>query len=81
MTPVDANGKETGETPFTVIGRHLSEQGLDFYSKDAVPHRYLVASIPVGEAQAIEIVLDLNWCRFGQHGWYENGGKFTQVVG
>ena len=80
MTPVDEKGNETGEERFTAIGRHLSEQGFDFYSKEAIPHRFLVAALPVGEDQAVGILLDLNWCRFGQHGWYENGGKFTQVV-
>lgn len=80
MTPVDADGNETGEAKFAVIGRHLSEQGFDFYSKEAIPYRYLMASLPIGDDQFVEILLDLNWCRFGQHGWYENGGKFTQVV-
>jgi hypothetical protein len=80
MTPVDAKGKATGEPPFVVIGRHLSEQGMDFYSKEVIPYRYLVASLPIGEEQSVGMLVDLSWCRFGHHGWYENGGKFTEVV-
>jgi len=24
--------------------------------------------------------VDLAWCRFNRHGWYDNGGRFTAVV-
>jgi hypothetical protein len=80
LTPVDAKGVETGEESFVVIGRHLSEQGFDFYSKVALADRYLIASLPVGKDQWIGIQLELQWCRFGLHGWYENGGKFKQSI-
>jgi hypothetical protein len=25
-------------------------------------------------------MMDLTWCRFGRHGWYENGGRFLQIL-
>lgn len=80
MLAADAQGNVIDEKPMFVIGRHLSEKGFDFYSKDPVPHRFLIAQLPVSKEQTVGILMDLNWCRFGQHGWYENGGKFTKVL-
>jgi hypothetical protein len=80
VTPVDDRCNEIGEEPISIIGHHLSEQGFDFYSKEAIPHRFLVASFPVNQDHSTGILLQLNWCRFGHHGWYENGGKFHHVL-
>ena len=68
------------EQTITVLGKHISEQGLDFYSNEALPHRKMIASIDLGDGHWVAFELTLNWCRFGRHGWYENGGKFTKVV-
>jgi hypothetical protein len=80
VTPVDASGApETGET-FVVLGKHLSECGLDFYCQMPIPHRRVVASWECGAGRWISLLLDLTWCRSNHHGWYENGGRFLQVV-
>jgi hypothetical protein len=26
------------------------------------------------------VLVDLKWCRFTRHGWYESGGRFLQIV-
>ena len=68
------------EDTITVLGKHISEQGLDFYSNEALPHRKVTASIDLGDGHWVAMELTLNWCRFGRHGWYENGGKFTRTT-
>ena len=80
VKPADEHCHVIGEEPISIIGHHLSEQGFDFFSKEAIPHRYLIVSFPIGENQTAELLLNLNWCRFGHLGWYENGGKFEQAV-
>lgn len=75
LTPVAADGTKSDEQKMVVLGKHLSEQGLDFYHRDPLPFRRVIASWKVAE-QWVELPLDLRWCRFGEHGWYESGGRF-----
>lgn len=77
LTPID-----DGEVPepIVVIGKHLSPQGLDFYHREPVPYRRVIASLDGGEQGWIGLLLELAWCRFSRHGWYDNGGRFLGVV-
>ncbi len=80
VTPVDAAGVSTTDETLVVLGKHLSERGLDFYCQMAIPHRRVITSWECGAAQWIALLLDLTWCRSNHHGWYENGGRFLQAV-
>jgi hypothetical protein len=80
VTPVDASGALATDETFVVLGKHLSECGLDFYCQWPIPHRRVVASWECGAGRWISLLLDLTWCRSNHHGWYENGGRFLQVV-
>jgi len=80
LTPVDADGRPQVERTFVVIGKHLAPHGLDFYCRQPVPERRVIASLDCGQAGWIGLVLELAWCRFGRHGWYDNGGRFLAVV-
>lgn len=78
LTPVDLRGGAIGES-LCVIGKHLSNHGLDFYFQQPVPYRRVVAALSAGGDQHVSMLMDLTWCRFSGHGWYENGGRFLAV--
>lgn len=74
------HGEPTGEEPIVVLGKNISEQGLDFYYSEPVSFRRVIASLPCGPERWTAFHLDLTWCRFSGCGWYENGGKFLQCA-
>jgi hypothetical protein len=78
LVPVTADGCTPDGDEIVVLGKHLSEHGLDFYHRDPLPHRWVLAIFDAGPAGQITRLMELTWCRFGQHGWYENGGRFLQ---
>jgi hypothetical protein len=80
VTPVSGDGSIlTGET-IVVLGKHLSERGLDFYYEAPLPHRRVIASWESRDGSWLALLLDLRWCRSTKHGWYENGGRFLKAV-
>jgi hypothetical protein len=80
LVPVSADGRTPLAEPVVVVGKHLSECGLDFYHHQLLPYRRMIASFHVGKGRAVELLLDLTWCRFTKLGWYENGGRFLQAL-
>lgn len=74
LKSVDATSDD--ET-IVVLGKHLSESGLDFYHFQALADRRMVATFEC-DGTEVELLLELTWCRFGKHGLYENGGRFVQ---
>lgn len=81
LTPVGRDGSTPiGET-IVVLGKHLSELGFDFYHRSPLPHRRAIVSFETSPGTWLGVLLDLSWCRFGRHGWYDNGGRFLAVVG
>jgi hypothetical protein len=80
LTPVGRDGiTPEGET-VVVAGKHLSERGFGFYHQAPLPHRRMIASLESSKGQWLGFLIDLNWCRFTKHGWYESGGRFLQAV-
>ena len=80
LTPVAKDGiTPLGET-LVVLGKHLSELGFDFYHRDPLPYRRAIVSFEFARNRWVGVLLDLTWCRFGRHGWYDNGGRFIAVV-
>jgi hypothetical protein len=79
LLPVNAVGDSLGD-PIMVLGKHLTNQGLDFYYQYPVSHRRVIASFDCESNERLEMLMDLTWCRFGKHGWYENGGRFLSAV-
>ncbi len=80
ITPLSATGEAIIDDTFIVIGRHLSELGVDFYHNQPVPYRTVLASLQAGKNEWIGVKLDLTWCRFRYNGLYENGGRFLRLV-
>ncbi|MCU0961207.1 MAG: hypothetical protein MUF48_13990, partial [Pirellulaceae bacterium] len=56
------------------------ERGLDFYYQAPLPYRRVVASWECPDGDRPALLLDLRWCRCTKRGWYENGGRFLQVL-
>ncbi len=80
LTPVGRDGMTPlGET-IVVLGKHLSELGFDFYHRSPLPYRRAIVSFETAAGIWVGMLLDLSWCRFGRHGWYDNGGRFLNVV-
>ena len=79
LTPVEDGVTKIDKT-FVVFGRHLSECGLDFYHNEPIPNRQVIVSLPNGDDGWLGLVLELTWCQFNRHGWYNNGGRFLGVA-
>jgi hypothetical protein len=79
LIPVDSRS-EAIDDPIIVLGKHLTSHGLDFYYQHPVSHRRVIASFDCELQERSEILMDLTWCRFNGHGWYENGGRFLSAV-
>jgi hypothetical protein len=79
LTPVDEQNQPL-EKPFVVLGKHLSEGGLDFYYGEPLTHRRAIASIENAPGEWIDLLMVLTRCRFTRHGCYENGGRFLEVI-
>lgn len=80
LFPICPSTLENDRPPLDVLGKQLSERGLDFYSDQPLPFRYAVARLEQPGLEPVELVISLTWCRFGASGQYENGGRFTRVV-
>lgn len=80
LTPVDDHGQPILVEALTVLGKHLSNHGLDFYHRHPLAWQRVIASLPSGENRWVAFLMELTWCRFGQHGWYDNGGRFLSVT-
>jgi hypothetical protein len=80
ITPFTADGQANVDQTFVVIGKHLAPHGVDFYSREPLADRRVIASLYAGEQGWIGLVVELAWCRFGRHGWYDNGGRFVALV-
>ena len=80
LTPVAKDGTIQIEETVVALGKHLSELGFDFYHREPLPFRRVIVSFEMGSNRFSGMLLDLNWCRFSRHGWYDNGGRFIAAV-
>lgn len=80
LTPYDREGSLMTDDSFGVIGRQLSQKGFDFFHREPIADKFVVASFEYSPDRWLGMHLKLNWCRFGRHGYFENGGEFVSVV-
>jgi hypothetical protein len=80
LTPLSPRETPLVDATLVVIGKHLSDHGVDFYHREPIPYGRLICSLGVGDQRWVSLLLELTWCRFSKHGWYDNGGKFLQSV-
>jgi len=80
ITPVDDDGlTPIGET-VSVVGKDLTDRGIGFFHQEPLPYRRAIVSFESGTEHALAMLIDLSWCRFTRHGWYDSGGRFLQCV-
>jgi hypothetical protein len=80
LTPVGRDGRTPCGDTLVVVGKHLSARGLGFYHPQPLPHRRMIASLESGNGHWLGFLIDVTWCRFTKHGWYESGGRFLEAV-
>ena len=80
LTPLGRDQRPLADESIVVIGRHLSEYGLDFYHHEAIPFRRAVLSIPTDGDEWISLLFELFWTRYNCQACYDHGGKFLAVV-
>ncbi len=80
LTPVGTDGNTSEGEPVVAAGKHLSERGLGFFHQGPLPHRRMIVSLETDGGGWVGFLIDLTWCRFTKHGWYESGGRLMQVV-
>jgi len=80
LTPLSPDREPLLEETVVALGKSVSELGLEFYHGSALPYRRMIASLEYEEGRWLAFEMDLSWCRFGKHGYYENGGRFLRLV-
>ena len=80
LTPVADDGSTPCGESIVVVGKHVSQRGLDFYHPKPLPFRRMIASLEGTRGQWFAFLIDVNWCRFTKQGWYESGGRFLDAV-
>ncbi|MFI4875835.1 MAG: hypothetical protein ACIALR_10875 [Blastopirellula sp. JB062] len=80
LTPVNREGLPLIDQTVVVVGKTLTERGLDFYHQQPIPHRRVIVTMETATGYAASFLMDLTWCRFTKHGWYDNGGRFLNTI-
>ncbi len=80
ILPVEGNDASQCGEPIEVVGKNISQRGLNFYHPKAMPHRKVIAIMETPATGRIALLVDLKWCRFTRQGWYESGGRLLKVV-
>ena len=80
LCPVGEDETEAAGESVIVVGKQLSSAGFDFYHQDPIAFRKAIASLPTRNGHWLSFLVELTWCRFTELGWYDNGGRFLQVV-
>lgn len=81
LTPLDPVSLQPNGDPIVVVGKDLSEQGVGFFHAEPLPFRKAAVELNVLQSSGPVLLLDLTWCRSTRIGWYENGGRFIDVLG
>lgn len=80
VTPLIDGTREPASETFSVIGRNLSNLGLDFFHDYLIPEKEAVIGLQSANESWAHFVMEIGWSRFVQGGWYISGGKFTEVI-
>jgi len=80
LTPIDMSGNPVNENTMVVVGKNVTERGIDFFHKEPIPYRRVILTIESEDGAKVSVITDLIWTRFTRQGWYDNGGRFLQVL-
>lgn len=69
----------TGE-PIVAATKNISEAGISFFHAANLPYRRVVLTFEYDDLATISFLVDVSWCRFTRHGWYESGGRLLQIL-
>ncbi len=81
LTPIDASGQPLNDQTTVVVGKNITERGIDFFHRDPLPYRRVILTLESDDGTRASLVTDLLWTRFTRQGWYDNGGRFLHVLG
>src|SRR6188768_2257091 len=59
LTPVTTDGTVPPAESVVVLGKHLTEHGVDFYYNEPLPYRRVIATFERGGREVAHIVMDL----------------------
>ncbi len=79
ITPTSRDGEPCSQS-LHVVGKHISQDGIGFFHHESLPYRYIVAEFGMPNDQAVEVLVNLVWCRFIYDGWYDSGGRFVRLM-
>ena len=80
LCPLMAVETTEAQKPIVVVGKDISERGLGFYHQQPLPHRLMNASLQAHDGRWFGFLIDINWCRFNHHGWYDSGGRLLEAA-
>ncbi|PQO42058.1 hypothetical protein [Blastopirellula marina] len=80
LTPVDASGQPLNDLTTVVVGKNITERGIDFFHQQPLPYRRVILTLESEDGTRASVVTDLLWTRFTKQGWYDNGGRFLYVL-
>ena len=80
LTPIDARTLTPIDETIVVVGKDLSERGLGFYHQAPLPYRRAIVTLEDASGRVVSLLMDLSWCRFTRHGWYDSGGRFLKLI-
>jgi hypothetical protein len=80
LVPVMRNTLEPIGSEVVGVGKYISPRGFDFYYNEPLPYRWAIASLQTSQHESVEVLVNLEWCRFGEHGWYVNVARFVHIV-
>jgi hypothetical protein len=80
LTPVGEDGTTPVGDTLVVAGKDVSEHGMGFFHPHPLPYRHMIASLDGPRGDSFAFLIDVKWCRFTRHGWYESGGRFLESV-
>jgi len=80
LQPVDAKTHAPLTEPIVVVGKNICQRGLGFYHQQPLPYRRAIVTLEDAAGCTASLLIDLSWCRFTHHGWYDSGGRFLRVL-
>jgi hypothetical protein len=80
LIPLDDNGKPRLEMTTTVVGKHLSQNGISFSHDRPLPCRGAIVSLIHPNVGRFAVEVDLLWTRRTVIGIYESGGRLIRTV-
>ncbi len=80
IMPLDSDGRPLAQGERTGVGKHISTRGLGFYHLGPLHERLAIVTVECTQQPWKRFLMQLRWCRFVGHNWYESGGRFLRLL-